>query len=844
MAYSNIGGYKGWYLQAEISGTTKNSISVNARIYASPSYSCAWGARTMTMTCNGKTKTASINAMNNSGNTYSNVASATFTDLSPSTTYTVSFSYDVRATLSNVYQGTWSGSLSATTQALPTYSVNISIANMDAYGNYGSPWLWKSTTVSEGGSVSWTAYSGDATYNDLSYSKSSITSNVTETIYASRKTGTFNLNILMPDDSEPYSTGRAGRVQMSTDGGSTWSDYISNEPAGSYYRGRSLKFRNFDPGEGLYLDSVSGVDSNWAVTQGEAVTVAFHTEYDSYYLDVNGLLDGASSGGLGDYGRATVVVNGSTVGNQISDYYTKHRYDYSYSITNITPLSGYRYNGLASGSSAASGTIGLGKTVILNFTTIEPSNLQINGQATTPFNIDLSWSSEGINITNYTVYYNGIAKDCGTSTATSISVTPETTYDIYFTATNAGGTTTSGTISITTPADQAKMRIRTQTVSDHPVFEGYTPVQYITATALNQRIELDHDRFHDYGVILKLKWNDVTTEQNIGSYHGGYFGVSNGYYTSKGKQTTMPAVVGREDVVRLVSEFLYDVNEGVAPGPNYIYGGSVHYQVTLYVNETAIDTYETTSSSSMPSYSYFHLFGVYGIDNGSTASIYSYSDPYMTLLPYVAADGTPVFISHDGEVYGFDGEPGKVGAGFGEWLRGKAYYKLNGSWVKAKKIYHKINGEWQAGTNAEPGDLTFWKQSHSGIWTINYDYRTGLSDVTCNGRSGWWEHLYKIYSTEPGATYTVEFDYYNPKGYSPDYGGIECQASNVLENNNGDERKIGYVSLESTASSSIQHLSFTFTATQAETCIGFNFGRGSDTSPVNIHIGNIFVRKN
>lgn len=761
--------------------------------------------------------------------------------------------YSTTYSLGKTYSGTikWSryNNGSGTTQytwsiPTPTWNVIVRINNMDAYGNYTGAWVWKNENVARGGSVSWTAYSGDSIYNDASYSNSNVTGNVDTTLNVSRKTGSFNLNILMPDDSEPYSTGRAGKVQMSTDGGSSWSDYIINEPASSYYRGRPLKFRNFVPGEGLYLASANGVDSNWAVTQDDAVTVDFHTEYDSYYLDVNGLLDGTSSGGLGNYGRVNVVVNGSTVGNQVSDYYTEHRYDYSYSITNITPLPGYRYNGLASGSSAASGTIGLGKTVILNFSTIEPSNLQIGGQATTPFNIDLNWSSEGINITNYTIYYNGVAKDCGTSTATSISVMPETTYDIYFTATNAGGTTTSGTISITTPADQAKMRIRTKAENEHPVFEGYTPVQYITATALNQRIELDHDRFHDYEVVLKLKWNDITTEQNIGSYQGGYFGVSNGYYTSKGKQTTMPAVVGREDVVRLVSEFLYDLNEGVEPGPNFIYGGSVHYQVTLYVNDNPIDSYETTSSSSMPSYSYFHLFGVYGIDNGSTASIYSYSDPYMTLLPYAAADGTPVFISQDGEVYRFDGDSGKVGAGFGEWLRGKVYYKKDGRWIKAKRIYQKTDEGWKMGTNVEPGDLTFWKQSHSGIWTINYNYKTGLSDVTCNGQSGWWEHLYKIYSTEPGATYTVEFDYYNPKGYSPDYGGIECQASNVLENNNGDERKIGYVLLESTASPSVQHLSFTFTATQTETCIGFNFGRGSDASPVNIHIGNIFVRKN
>lgn len=35
----------------------------------------------------------------------------------------------------------------------------------------------------------------------------------------------------------------------------------------------------------------------------------------------------------------------------------------------------------------------------------------------------------------------------------------------------------------------------------------------------------------------------------------------------------------------------------------------------------------------------------------------------------------------------------------GVWERGKAYYKVNGEWVKAKKIYIKVNGEWKINSN-------------------------------------------------------------------------------------------------------------------------------------------------
>lgn len=130
---ANIGGYRGWHLCAEETGRTVNSISVKAWIYADSGYSCAWGARTMTVTCWGTTKTASINAMNNNGATSSNVVYFTFDKLSSNTNYNVSFSYDVRATLSGVYQGAWSGSLDISTNPA-TYSVTY-----NANGGSGAP---------------------------------------------------------------------------------------------------------------------------------------------------------------------------------------------------------------------------------------------------------------------------------------------------------------------------------------------------------------------------------------------------------------------------------------------------------------------------------------------------------------------------------------------------------------------------------------------------------------------------------------------------------------------------------------------------------------------------------
>lgn len=201
------------------------------------------------------------------------------------------------------------------------------------------------------------------------------------------------------------------------------------------------------------------LSSDLSTTNGATVTLYAIWSINSYYLDLNGWLDGASSGGLSPYGTANVTVNSTVVGTNVTDYYAQHTYGSTYSISNIKANSGYQYNGVRSGS--LSGTIGAGNvSVSLDFSTKKPSNLNINGSVNGPFEIGLSWSATGLNITNYTVYANGTQIYSGTNTAFTFNCAEETTYNIYFTATNVGGTTTSSTISLTTPADQAKIRVK------------------------------------------------------------------------------------------------------------------------------------------------------------------------------------------------------------------------------------------------------------------------------------------------------------------------------------------------------------------------------------------------
>lgn len=124
----------------------------------------------------------------------------------------------------------------------------------------------------------------------------------TATIPAQVQTGSFNMNILNPDGSEPYSTGEAGSVERSINGGTYERKY--NEDANSYAVGTTFSYRNFIPGAHRYLASVSGLSPNnttgpWTATQSSSGTVVdFKTAWNSYGLTIwpgSGTYNGSAS---------------------------------------------------------------------------------------------------------------------------------------------------------------------------------------------------------------------------------------------------------------------------------------------------------------------------------------------------------------------------------------------------------------------------------------------------------------------------------------------------------------------------------------------------------------------
>ena len=114
-----------------------------------------------------------------------------------------------------------------------------------------------------------------------------------------------------------------------------------------------------------------------------------------FYIDVNGINDGAEKGDTLGYGTFDVYINGNLVANDVGDYYETWPAGTTYEIRDIQPSSGKEYTGLYSGS--RTGTLNGHTDVKLAFDTI-PSSLSetphkavFNGHTYYYFTTPVTW---------------------------------------------------------------------------------------------------------------------------------------------------------------------------------------------------------------------------------------------------------------------------------------------------------------------------------------------------------------------------------------------------------------------------------------------------------------------
>lgn len=164
--------------------------------------------------------------------------------------------------------------------------------------------------------------------------------------------------------------------------------FLNGKQASAQYYSMSVsgdELTNFATSNGLYggsaVELLKNLRLRWVggSTQGSAglfnvyycqcqvfdTYVTIDYTLPTYYLDLNGILDGSSSGGISPYGTADVYIKGSLVAQGVSDYYTAHPKGTTYEIKNIKANTGYKYNGNAS----YSGTLTADASVVLSFST-------------------------------------------------------------------------------------------------------------------------------------------------------------------------------------------------------------------------------------------------------------------------------------------------------------------------------------------------------------------------------------------------------------------------------------------------------------------------------------------
>ena len=141
------------------------------------------------------------------------------------------------------------------------------------------------------------------------------------------------------------------------------SDYCADLPSGARYEIRDIKAK-----DGYSYEGAQGADLSGTIGSGTTTTVELKF-VTICRLDVNGMLDGTFSGGLGNYGTFDVYIGGEKVADDVNDYFNIVNKDSNYQITDIKATDGHEFGDVVKGS--LTGTVGAGTTeVVLDFYTL------------------------------------------------------------------------------------------------------------------------------------------------------------------------------------------------------------------------------------------------------------------------------------------------------------------------------------------------------------------------------------------------------------------------------------------------------------------------------------------
>lgn len=259
-------------------------------------------------------------------------------------------------------------------------------------------------------------------------------------------------------------------------------------------------------------------NGNGGTSASTSLTATDTTKYTFSKWNTNSSGTGTSYNSGGSY----TADAGATLYAQYTSSTTKG------SITLPTATrSGYTLNGwytassggTKAGNASASYTPSASTTLYAQWTPVAPSSLVLTRTGSTTTSISLSVSCTGQEITNYTVYYKKASASSysstslGTGTTTTLSgLSVDTDYNIYFKATNAGGTTQSSTSTFSTTLSSPSVSLSVDSLTAFG-FRAVATGSISPSRTLNYRFSNNNgSTWTSYQTSNTYTWSNLTPE--------------------------------------------------------------------------------------------------------------------------------------------------------------------------------------------------------------------------------------------------------------------------------------------------------------------------------------------
>lgn len=458
-----------------------------------------------------------------------------------------------------------------------------------------------------------------------------------------QQNASFNLNILNPDDSEPYQTGEAGTVEQSINGGSYTRVY--NEGASSYPLGTTFNYRNFTPGAHRELSSVTGISPSnttgpWSLTlSSSGASINFKTAWKNYTFRTY-------------KGEGTTEI--STITQQ---------YNTTYNVPHPTPPTGYLFAGFYSTGSLSS--------ISSKDSVFESGNGGIK-----VYN----------NSANETVTHTRVQDDDGVPSACKYFGNGGRAY--YIRIDKAVGTASPYCGGFYLSTRSAANHIYRHIIwAKIPV--GYTIGDYRNSIGDGGRSEWLTD------TAGTGDWYRYVYDVHAGSSGNfstlGFVAIRANNGDNNAAVTWYVCATQVTDITNNYATYTFDAN-GTA---EYFYA-PVAYNIAYDANggsnapSTQVKTYgqNLVLSSQIPTYNGYDFVGwaqagedtIYSPGQTLSSDLSRYSGATITFYAVWVQDQARLSINKNST-----------------WSQGKGYFKKNNEWKKIKTIYTKVNGEWKAG---------------------------------------------------------------------------------------------------------------------------------------------------